>query len=119
MQLVSLPLQVLEEIVDPVERLVAFPEQLLSRLGQVLEWDRDIHVVTLHREEHLFLPPVGSRFAPGFDRTLGQRLIVIRYDQFRIVPEHVAEALTLRASAEWMIEREEDGPQWFERSPAA
>src|SRR5690242_11105711 len=119
MQFVALPFEVLEEIMNPVEGFVALPEQSLLVFRQRCEWSRNINLVPFHRQQHLFLPPGGARFAPGLDGSLGERLGGVGDDELRIISQHIAESFTFGTGAKRMVERKENRLQLFEGASTA
>src|SRR5688572_6621978 len=119
MQLIAFALEIFEKVVDPVERFVTRPQQCLGVAVQQLVGTRQVHAVSLHRQQHLFLPPVGAGFAPRLDGALCQGLVVVGDHQRRIVTQHIAEAFTFGTGSQRMIERKQNRPKGFEGPPAA
>ena len=104
MELVAFSFEVFKKIIDPVERLVALPQQLLRILLEKPVGDGQVHTFPLHGEQHLFLPPVRARFAPWLDGALDERLVLVGNDERRVIAQNVAEAFAFRAGAQRMIE---------------
>ena len=105
MELVALTFEVFKKIIDPVERLVAFPQQPLRILLKKPVGNGQLHAFPLHGEKHLFLPPVRARFAPWLDGALDERLILVGNHERRVIAQNVAEAFAFRAGAQRMVER--------------
>ena len=109
-QLVPLTFEVLKEVINAVKRFGSFPEQVLMIRRQRLEGSLDVNAMFFHRSQHLLLPPGRAGLTPGFDRSLGERLGLIRDHQLRIVSQHIAESFAFGTGAERMVERKENRP---------
>src|SRR6185436_6621631 len=105
--LVGLLLQALEERDHAAELLAALEQQLAMRGRQLAPrlLQRDAHVL----RESLQARPGhrAPRAGPRGERTVLERLVVVRDDQLGREREHVAEAAAGRADAERAVEREQ------------
>src|SRR5438874_2145994 len=117
-QLVPLLLEIVEELLDSLELLLALPEQRPLLVRQLGVGRRQTDSAPLHRQQHLPLPPVRAGLGPGLDGAFRQRAMAVGDDQILVIPKDVAEALAVRTGAQGMIEREHHRPDRLE-SPSA
>src|SRR5262249_37582523 len=108
MQLVALPFQVFEKLLYPLRGAFPLPDYLVNMLRQVLVGDREVDSSPLHGNQQLFLPPIAAGFAPGLNRTLGQRLAMVGNDKVWIVTENIAEPIAFGTGPEWMVKGKKD-----------
>ncbi len=106
--LVFLPFEPLEEAVDAVVGIaVAVEDDALLLVGQLVPGHVETDVGRLRRTlERGEVRPV-VRLAPRLDGVLLDRLLLIGDDQVEVQFHHVAEAVTGRARAERIVEREQ------------
>ena len=118
MELVAVPLDLLEEAADAAEVLVSLVHPALDGLGQLRVGPVHVDLAAPGDPEQLLLVPLAGRVPPGLDGAAGERGAGVRDHAALVVAEEVSEPLALGARAERVVEGEEQGLGPLERRPA-
>jgi hypothetical protein len=118
MNFVLLPFQPPEKALDAVVVVAALDHETPLLVGQIVP--RHVETQTRRPGGPLQLRQTAAivRLAPGFDRAGVDRLAAIGHDEIHVELDDVAEAMTGRARAERVIEREEPRLRHFVRDAA-
>src|SRR5271157_1133580 len=105
-QLVFLPLQVLEEPANPKEVGVALHHPPALRSGEAVIGHVERNPLRARQSLHLVKRRPVAWLGPGLDRALAQGLVLVRNHQAEIKVDRVAESLAARAGAVGIVEGE-------------
>ena len=110
-ELVAVLLDVLEEALDAGEPLAAVVHPLPVLIGELGIRARGVHAALLRRLEQPLLMALPGGMRPRRDGAVGEAPAPVGHDEGLVVAQDVPEPLALRAGAERMVEREEQGPR--------
>src|SRR5882724_2215093 len=107
MQLVLLPLQIVEKPTNPAEASVPNEHEVLLFFGQLpprnIEWQAERHSRILGQLLHLVVVDAMLRFGPRLNRSLGKSFRLVWDHQIHIEINGVTESLATRARSVWIV----------------